>query len=225
MSSPTTSRGLERGRALRNIIISHTIDFARVAIFQRCLDPGIQHDWPRRTRLDFRLLGKDDFHKSEIFRQKNRRERFVARLGEGHKCLGFVSDGGEVRSYLWLSCGSDGVSVAPFEAGLKCQFDARTSYMWDCRTAESHRRQGLYREGLERLQTLSKERGAEFAFIVSRAGNRASKKGILAAGFEKKYVMTIVKIANRPSIILIGKRVHLVRSSRLFVFQRLNAIN
>ena len=142
-------------------MLERLFDSVRIAVFWRPLDSVVPGSWQPRPSLSFRSLGADDFSISPVYQRKNRKDRYLERLAVGHRCFGFVTDENETASYLWLSSPLYGAPLAPFEGGLTCGIPEAAVYIWDCRTVEAFQSQGLYREGLQHLQGLCRQDGAE----------------------------------------------------------------
>lgn len=150
--------------------------------------PTAAADAPERRGYAFRALAEADFRSAPVFAEKGREGRFIERLRLGHLCLGFVSEDGDVASYLWLSSGRD----VPFALTLRLRLPETAWYIWDCRTAERHARRGLYSGGLVRARAWM---GPGKAFWIScEAGNLPSVRGIAAAGFERKCSLSLLKV-------------------------------
>ena len=133
----------------------------------------------------FRELGAADFCSDSVFQEKGRAGRFKARLGEGHRCFGFVADG-RTAAYLWLTCNGP----APLAFGLTLTLAERSAYVWDCRTDVAHARRGLYREGLLRMRALAQ---ADAVWISCERSNAPSRAGILGSGFDERFGLDLTR--------------------------------
>ncbi|MBT3808581.1 MAG: GNAT family N-acetyltransferase [Rhodospirillaceae bacterium] len=82
---------------------------------------------------------------------KGREKRFRARKAE---CYGY-RENGKVVSYFWISEGPQRVALW---RGVGLIVPDEVIYIWDCRTAESHRNQGYFSRAIDDARRLSKDR-------------------------------------------------------------------
>lgn len=57
--------------------------------------------------FQFRELTSKDFSNTAVFDVKNRRNRYLHHMENGHQCFGFENREGIIVSYLWLSLGGE----------------------------------------------------------------------------------------------------------------------
>lgn len=150
----------------------------------------------------------------KVFDQNARRDRFLARLEEGHKCFGFFDEGGDVGAYFWVSFGRD-VAV-PFEGGLTAIVPDSALYVWDCFTGEGYRRQGLYWCGLKSIQRLAVDLAKSTVCIAARATNAASINGIRKAGFEVSDSLGILSLLGNQFVLHSNGSVQLILAGRRY---------
>lgn len=141
-------------------------------------------DAVENSRYEFRLLDDDDLRHHAVFDVRERRIRYSRRISAGHLCYGLFSDNGALASYLWLSFGALTDGCAPFEWHRRWMLSPEDFYIWDCRTIETFRNQGLYRQGLLRCLEVGRSHGARCAWITCERDNIASMRGILGARFQ-----------------------------------------
>jgi len=132
----------------------------------------------------FRELVSDDFFNHTVFEVKNRRERYLNHLKNGHRCFGFENDRGDIVSYFWLTLGDNKRShpIPIFRKSAWLLIDGE-AYIWDCRTIDECRRRGLYREGLSRLVYFCQQQNVMKIMMSSHVSNQVSNAGITSAGF------------------------------------------
>lgn len=118
-----------------------------------------------------------------VFTARGRRERFVARFADGHRCFVFVDSRDAIAAYFWLTVAGATPVAVPWELGAEALLPSHTAYVWDCFTVTEHRRRGLYRAGILQLTAIGVTEGAATLAIVARTRNVASIRGITATGF------------------------------------------
>lgn len=120
----------------------------------------------------------EHFQNDEIFSESNRKEKFISRLSDGHKCLGFLDENKKVKAYFWIS--DSKVIRAPFTFGLNLKIPPTILYIWDCRTATDFQRKGLYQTGLLKIREAHQDKQI---IINCDFKNINSIKGIEKSGF------------------------------------------
>lgn len=134
--------------------------------------------------FEFRELSANDFLNHAIFSVKNRAQRYLSHLKNGHRCFGFQNKTGEVVSYFWLSIASEDRTLAiPFFKGADWLLSPTEAYIWDCRTDPAYYRRGLYRAGLKRLIAMCQQQHVSRIMMSAELKNYASNAGIMSAGF------------------------------------------
>jgi Acetyltransferase (GNAT) family len=136
-----------------------------------------------------------DLARGGLFRERDRSVWFPRRLREGHRLFGWREGAGAVAGYLWLSTGRQ--PPVPWVLGLKLRLRDGEAYVWDCRTAEAHRRRQLYAGGLVRLRNIASEQGACGVFIDCDPGNLASIRAIEQSGFVRQGEVRVRRIGSR----------------------------
>ena len=112
----------------------------------------------------------------------DRRERYLARLEEArHRGFVWLVDK-EPVACLWTTCGQSSTVEAPFVLGLRLTVEPGRCYVWDCHTAPSWRGRGFYREGILAVGAIGGADGAHTVRMLAEPANRASVRGIEAAG-------------------------------------------
>ena len=132
----------------------------------------------------FRELVSADFSNNIVFAVKNREARYLGHLENGHRCFGFENNEGDIVSYFWITIGEYNRSrpIPTFGEAYWLLTDGEAC-IWDCRTIDACRRQGLYREGLNRLIYFCQQQNAMKIMMSCDVLNRTSHAGILSAGF------------------------------------------
>lgn len=132
----------------------------------------------------FRELVSTDFLSNAVFAIKNRKARYLSHLKNGHRCFGFENEDGNIVSYFWLTVGEDDRSrpIPTFQQAGWLLADGE-AYIWDCRTINACRRQGLYRQGLNRLIYFCQQQNAMKIMMSCDVFNQSSNAGVLSAGF------------------------------------------
>ena len=132
----------------------------------------------------FRELVPDDLSKHAVFKVKNRRERYLNHLKNGHRCFGFENDRGDIVSYFWVTIGANNQPMrVPTFWDSPWLFRDDEAYIWDCRTIDAYRRRGLYREGIKRLVSFCQQQDVMNVIMSCDASNPASQAGITSVGF------------------------------------------
>jgi hypothetical protein len=142
-----------------------------------------------------------------LFRERDRPVWFPRRLQEGHRLFGWRDGAGAVAGYLWLSTARQ--PPVPWMLGLKLRLRDREAYVWDCRTAEAHRRRRLYAGGLVRLRGIASEQGARGIFIDCDPGNLASIGAIERSGFACQGEASVRRIGSHYLIRNVKERTRL----------------
>jgi hypothetical protein len=131
----------------------------------------------------FAGLGFDALENAPLALARGRAAKFRARLDQGYACAGYRDADGVVRSYVWIAGGAAGPHAVPVWRGLRWRLAPDEIYLWDCRTEPGHEGRGLYRAALWRAARDALTAGARAVWIESETANRASIRGIEAAGF------------------------------------------
>lgn len=154
---------------------------------------------------EFRALEAADFACSPIAQEKGRAARFAQRLAAGHRSFGFVAPGRggpAIAFYLWLSGGATGPGQVPLGLGLSLGLTSDLAYIWDCRTAPEHRRKRLYQQALRHALAIAEADGAKLALMAAERDNRASRAGIVSAGFHEAAIVRLARLG--PVLALTG---------------------
>ena len=150
----------------------------------------------------FREIFSEDFLNHAIFSIKDRTKRYLDHLSKGHQCFGFENDRGDIISYFWLTIGDAYTNKAvPIFHGSACLFGELEAYIWDCRTVDEYRRQGLYKEGIKRLLQYCQQKNVQNIMMSCHASNRVSHLGIVSAGFTDCGQTRFIGLAGRVKVI------------------------
>ena len=167
-------------------IIKRVIQFYKGTFFIADLSAGKERENANVSGYTFKEIKKEIFSKDPIFAQKNRAQDFCKNVDEGHRCYGFFDPNGRVASYIWLSIAKEEISV-PWIFGLRLFLAPGTAYIWNCFTAEDHRKRGLYKSGLQNAKPICSKNGIKSLSICSASDNIYSKGGIISTGFNEIF--------------------------------------
>ena len=132
-------------------------------------------------------LTKDYFNKDPLFTEKNRKDRYIERLQDGHRCYAYIQKG-KIIAYFWVS--DSNANLTQFAFKIKLSIPKNTAYIWDCRTAPDFKRQGLYSMGLSEISRIYSDK---YLSINCIKHNIASKRGIEKANFIKHtHIMAVI---------------------------------
>jgi RimJ/RimL family protein N-acetyltransferase len=116
----------------------------------------------------------------------------LKRLCRGDRCYTVCADG-RLAHYSWVqSSGSHPIT----EAGLSLPVESGEIWIYDCRTGDRVRGQGIYPETLKRIVNDHFAAGYHTAWIYTRRENIASQKGILRAGFGLVSTLSALRVGN-----------------------------
>jgi hypothetical protein len=152
---------------------------------------------------------ESDLESHGLFRERDRPVWFPRRLQDGHRLFGWRDQAGEAAGYLWFSTSSQ--PPVPWTLGLKLRLRGGETYVWDCRTAEPHRRRHLYRGGLVRLRGLAAAEGMRRVFIDCDPGNIASIRAIERAGFLRQSEASVRRFGGNYLVRDATGRIRLLR--------------
>jgi predicted acetyltransferase len=119
-------------------------------------------------------------------------ETYGARLDSGHKCV-LCRSGGRVVHTAWLAVEHLVVDEIRFDWRLP-QYSV---CIYDVSTIPAARGQGYYTKTLIWLRETERLSGITALWIYADAGNVASSRGILSAGFTRRSQVTAVSFGHR----------------------------
>ncbi len=161
----------------------------------------------------FAEINRRHIEEDPVFSEKQRRERFLRFLQDGHRCYGFFTENGNIASYIWLTTQNRELTV-PWIFKGKLILRPNIGYIWNCFTDSAHRRKGLYTAGLLKGQSISLKEGARDVYIYCAADNAHSRAGILKALFTEEFSFSgigmlgiyLIRKGNEPYRFMIRKR-------------------
>ena len=159
--------------------------FIKITLNQYDINSGLDfHYKDSYKEFLFREIVAKDFYNNSVFYKKNRKDRYLKHLKQGHRCFGFETTDGDIAAYFWLTLGQ-ATNPPPNPAFKHCSWllNKNEAYIWDCRTIEDYRRQGLYKAGLQRISQFCRKLNKEKIMISCEIPNHASNEGIVSAGF------------------------------------------
>jgi RimJ/RimL family protein N-acetyltransferase len=107
-------------------------------------------------------------------------EECRARLQRGDQCFG-AWIGNELAHYSWVQhAGEHSID----QAGLVVPIAPDSFWIYNCRTAETHRGRGIYPRMLSHVLGQCFRSGLSCAWIYTSTDNHPSQRGIARAGFE-----------------------------------------
>jgi GNAT superfamily N-acetyltransferase len=89
-------------------------------------------------------------------------DRVGPRLARGCRCFG-IFQGKDVVAYGWLSARPEWIG----ELSIEISPSTGEAYVWNCVTAQAHRRRGMYRALLEGMVAQSRDEGLRRLWIGS----------------------------------------------------------
>jgi RimJ/RimL family protein N-acetyltransferase len=121
------------------------------------------------------------------------RDECEARLERGDRCYStWVDDA--LAHYQWIQT----TGIHPIDAAaLPVPIAARELWIYNCRTSDQHRGQGLYAQTLRRVTSDFFEAGYAVAWIYAAEDNVASLKGIARAGFTHTATLRALRVGRR----------------------------
>jgi len=167
-------------------ITKYLFQFYRGTFFKTEVNADTESGYNEPAKYRFKEVEPHLFKREPIFVQKNRSERFCNRYRQGHRCYGFFNGRDSLVSYLWVSI-SDREITIPWALNMELILRPGNAYIWDCFTAEDHRREGLYKKGLLKAKSISFRKGAKRIYIFCADENIYSRAGIVSAGFKEIF--------------------------------------
>jgi GNAT superfamily N-acetyltransferase len=125
----------------------------------------------------------------------------LRRFDAGCRCFAAWIDG-TIVAYGWVSEGVQRIG----ELDRLFRLPSGDAYIWDCATLPPFRRQRLYSALLGYIVSVSRDKGTQRLWIAVAHYNRASKRGIAAAGFQPVMHLSHVRIFDRGHIWVAGYR-------------------
>ncbi len=147
---------------------------------------------PPRLKVEFIPVQKGDRTAEQVTKAQDQ-TLAEQRFDRGEICFVALHQG-EVVSYCWLSQGEVGIE----EVDLSVQPQPDEVYLYNAMTLKPWRGQGLYPALLGEIASYAQDESLSRALIFVSSTNRASRRGVIKAGFIEFQVVTYLSVLGLP---------------------------